>query len=111
MDANAPAREEAIATRDRPDEGLYEILVDGRRAGIAAYEIAPGEIVFTHTEVDPAYGGRGLGSRLAAAALDDARERDLRVRPRCPFIARYILEHGEYRDLLRRRPTGGTDAR
>jgi predicted GNAT family acetyltransferase len=32
--------------------------------------------------------------------LDDARARDLRVRPDCPFLAQYIDEHPEYADLV-----------
>ena len=46
----------------------------------------PGVITFTHTEVDDAYEGQGLGGTLARYALDDARARGLEVRPLCPFI-------------------------
>jgi predicted GNAT family acetyltransferase len=37
---------------------------------------------------------------VAAAALDDARERGLEVVPLCPFIARYIQRHPEYADSV-----------
>jgi predicted GNAT family acetyltransferase len=57
--------------------------------------------VFTHTEVDPAFEGHGIGSALAAGALDDARRRGLVVVPSCPFIRAYITRHPEYADLLR----------
>ena len=40
--------------------------------------------------------GRGLGSRLAAAALEDARREGIDVVPLCPFIAHYIEQHAEY---------------
>jgi predicted GNAT family acetyltransferase len=50
--------------------------------------------------VNPAYEGRGFGSRLAEAALDDARRQALAVVPLCPFIAWYIEQHPEYRDLV-----------
>ena len=61
-----------------------------------------GRISFTHTEVDPSCEGRGFGSRLAAAALDDARRQGLRVLPLCPFVAHYVETHPEYQDLVRR---------
>jgi uncharacterized protein len=37
---------------------------------------------------------------LARFALDDARARGLRVRPDCPFVARFIRAHPEYQDLV-----------
>jgi uncharacterized protein len=83
-----------------PTEERYEAQVDGVVAGKAYYELEPGRIVFLHTEVDPAYEGRGIGSLLAKDALDDARSKGLRVFPRCPFFARYIREHPEYQDLV-----------
>ena len=68
--------------------------------GEAAYRRRNGRIAFTHTEVDEALEGRGFGSRLAAAALDDARRQGLEVVPLCPFIARFIDRHPEYEDLV-----------
>lgn len=88
---------------DNAEQRRYEIHVGGEVAGFAAYRRRPGELVFTHTEVDPAYEGQGLGGRLARAALDDARTRGLAVVPVCPFIASYIDRHPEYADL--RAPT------
>ena len=52
----------------------FEIHVDGRMAGFAQYRTKdPGLLVFTHTEIDDAFEGRGLGSTLVRAALDTAR--------------------------------------
>ena len=89
-----------ITIIDRPELEYYEIDVDGRRAGLAAYELDGNVITFTHTEVDDAYEGQGLGSRLARYALDDARARGLKVRPLCPFIKTWIRRHEDYQDLV-----------
>ena len=86
--------------KDRPELEYYEIDVDGKRAGLAAYEIDGDVISFTHTEVDDAYNGQGLGSQLARYALDDARSRGLKVRPLCPFIKTWIRRHEDYADLV-----------
>jgi predicted GNAT family acetyltransferase len=86
--------------RDRPELEYYQISVDGRRAGLAAYELDGQVITFTHTEVDDAYEGQGLGSQLARYALDDARARGLQVRPLCPFIKTWIRRHEDYQDLV-----------
>lgn len=89
-----------VQINDRPELEYYEVTVDGTRAGLAAYEIEGDVIAFTHTEVDDAYEGQGLGSRLARYALDDARSRGLKVRPLCPFIKTWIRRHEDYRDLV-----------
>ncbi|HCB02755.1 MAG TPA: GNAT family N-acetyltransferase [Nocardioides bacterium] len=82
-------------------EQRYEARVDGELAGSAYYDTADDLIVFTHTEVDDAFEGQGVGSALARAALDDVRaDGRRRVIPRCPFIKGWIDRHPEYRDLL-----------
>ncbi|MFD8009174.1 GNAT family N-acetyltransferase [Streptomyces sp. NPDC058955] len=95
---------------DQPEKSRYEILAvaeadvhgDGtaETAGFAEYHLSEGEIAFIHTEIDPRFGGRGLGGLLARGALDDARARGLRVLPYCPFIRGWIGKHPEYADLV-----------
>ncbi|WP_299169287.1 GNAT family N-acetyltransferase [uncultured Arthrobacter sp.] len=85
---------------NNPDAGKYEVTLDGEPAGFAAYRLEDSRVVFTHTEVDSAFEGHGVGSALARHALDDVRERGLHAVPRCPFIAAYIERHPEYQDLV-----------
>lgn len=79
----------------------YELRQDDQLAGRAEYNLLQGAVLFTHTEVAPAFEGRGIGSRLARAALDDVRARGLHAIPQCQFIAGYIRKHPEYLDLVR----------
>jgi predicted GNAT family acetyltransferase len=90
----------AVTVRNDPQEQRYVALVDGEPAGFAAYRHHAGLIAFTHTEVDPRFEGRGVGSALARAALDEARANGDAVLPFCPFVNRWISEHAEYRDLV-----------
>ncbi|GAY11605.1 GNAT family N-acetyltransferase [Pseudonocardia sp. N23] len=85
---------------DRPGRSRFEILVDDEVAGRAHYRLHDGVMVFTHTEVEDRFGGRGLGGALARGALDAARARGLRVSPDCPFVKSWIEKHPEYADLL-----------
>lgn len=98
--------------RDNPDAHRYEVLLGDVVAGYSEYRRLGDRTVFTHTLVDPAFAGQGLGSRLAAGALDDVRARGLKVTPICPFMAAYIKRHPAYADLVvdRRdsRPASGT---
>jgi predicted GNAT family acetyltransferase/glutaredoxin len=85
---------------DVPEASRYELRLGGHLIGLAAYRRRNGRIAFTHTEVDESCEGRGLGSRLAAAALEAARGVGLEVLPLCPFIAHYIERHPEYEQLV-----------
>jgi uncharacterized protein len=85
---------------DTPEASRYELRLGDRVIGFAAYRRRNDRIVFIHTEVDESYEGRGLGNRLAKAALEDAHEKALVVVPLCPFIARYIQQHPEYQELV-----------
>jgi predicted GNAT family acetyltransferase len=89
-----------VTVTDAPERHRYEAQIDGEQLGVAEYELDGSRITFTHTIVEDAAEGKGVGSQLAKTALDAARERGLRVVPRCPFIGRYISRHEEYLDLV-----------
>lgn len=90
-----------VSRNDAADR--YELRVDGHVAAVAQYRMQGEDVVFTHTEVEPEYEGRGLASRLAAFALDDVLQRGLKAVPQCPFMASYIARHeARYGNLVRR---------
>lgn len=86
--------------RDNIERHRFEIdLGDGSYA-FAEYNLIPGKIMFTHTEVPKAHDGKGLGSALIRFGLAEARARGLKVIPICPFFAAYMERHEEVQDLL-----------
>jgi|SRR5829696_7473836 len=85
---------------DDPQRGRLEVLVDGRRAGYAAYRRRPGAIAFTHTEIEPEFEGGGLGGTLVREALSRARDEGTAVLPICPFVRSYIARHPDQLDLV-----------
>ena len=99
LEADAGSVDEAEIVH-APDQNRYELRLNGKLIGLAAYRIRNGRIAFTHTEVEPSCEGRGFGSRLAAAVLDDAARKGLEVVPLCPFVAHFIDEHPEYEPLV-----------
>ncbi len=84
---------------ENEQEKRYEARIDGALAGFAVYIPADGMRVITHTEVDPAHEGRGVGSALARFALDDIRARGTKVMPLCPFVLGWMQRHPDYADL------------
>lgn len=86
--------------QDNPDQARFEVLVDGRLAGVAAYRLGDTSIELTHTEVDDEFEGQGLAQRLAETALGAARDTGLAVLPSCPFMAKFIKRNPEHLDLV-----------
>jgi uncharacterized protein len=78
----------------------YEARVDGELAGFLDYTIKRGRIALVHTEVLPAYAGRGIASDIVRFALDDARGRGLRVIAICPYVRAFLERHPEMRDIV-----------
>ena len=83
---------------DVPDRDRYEIRLDDRLAGFAQYVRRGGRTFFVHTEIDPKFEGKGLGSKLAAGALGAERAAGTKVVPLCPFVRSYIDRHPEEMD-------------
>jgi len=87
-------------TVERNDaKNRYEILVDGKRAGLTAYRDRGEQRVFYHTVVDEAFAGRGLGSQLVQEALTDVRGSGKRIVPVCPYVAKFLTKHDEFSDI------------
>jgi predicted GNAT family acetyltransferase len=85
---------------DNPGELQYELWVNGACVGMIAYRLRPGVRTLIHTELDPAFQDRGLGSTLVSGALEDIRDQGLAVAPICPFVHRFLRKHPEYEDLV-----------
>lgn len=89
-----------VIITDNPEASRYEADLEGRAAGFAEYRRSGDTVVMPHTEVFDDFGGQGVGTALVRHALDDLRERGLRVIPTCPFVASFIDKHPEYRELV-----------
>jgi predicted GNAT family acetyltransferase len=89
-----------VTVSDSPDENRYEARLDGAVAGFARYVRRGGRTFFVHTEVDPSFEGRGIGSALVRDALAAERAAGTPIVPLCPFVRGYIDKHPEYADLV-----------
>lgn len=73
----------------------FDIHVDGELAGFADYKLRDQTIIFPHTEIDPKFGGKGLGTTLIEYALNEIAKENLSVEPVCPFVSKYIGKNPE----------------
>ena len=99
-DGAAPASTAVTVTRNA-DRRRYEAFAAGTAlAGFVDYQETSELVVLTHTEVDPSFEGRGVGSALARAALDDIRDRQRKALVICPFILSWLRHHPDHVDVL-----------
>ena len=52
--------------------------------------------IFPHTEVDEAYGGHGLASKLVRGAVDASIAEGYRIVAVCPYVKGWLAKHPEY---------------
>lgn len=58
------------------------------------------KIIIDHTEVDASLKGHGIGYKLVEAAVDYARDNDLKILPLCPFAAAVFKKRSAYSDVV-----------
>lgn len=71
----------------------------GKEKAVLIYMIKAGLFILLHTEVPPAFEGRGIAGRMARAALEYAKNEGFKVRSYCSYTTVYLERHPEYRDL------------
>ncbi|MEC5209642.1 putative GNAT family acetyltransferase [Psychrobacter sp. PL15] len=81
------------------DAERFEITIDDQ-TGYISYQERGDTLIYDHTIVPQALGGRGVGSALVKHALDYAREHNKQVVPQCSFVSSYINQHPDYQDLV-----------
>lgn len=82
------------------DEHVYSATIDGREVANLRYDEVDGRVVVLTTTVVPEFRGRGLATDLIADALDDIRDRGLRVTVYCPVVAAFMAGNTQYADLI-----------
>jgi uncharacterized protein len=99
-DTTKDMTKDAIDVRDDPDGSRFTAVVDGTVAGFVSYRYDGDAIALLHTEVDPAYEGQGVGSRLVEGVLTQLRDRGTAVLPHCSFVQEYLQRHEEFVSLV-----------
>lgn len=89
-----PASTDEITVVRNDEDRRYEIHVGDVLAGFTVFRVdSRGRYLYPHTEVDPAFRGRGLAQRVVADAMADSARRGETVVPHCPVVAKYLHEN------------------
>ncbi|MBA2494812.1 MAG: N-acetyltransferase [Acidobacteria bacterium] len=90
-----------VQRQESGEKGSFYIKENGQKSALMTYKKSgENEITIDHTEVDEAMQGKGLGKQMVSAAVEYARENDIKIVPVCPFVKEIIDETPEYQDVL-----------
>ena len=81
-------------------QGAFFVEEEGKRVAQLTYTLAGKKVILDHTDVDDTLRGTGTGRRLVLAAVDWAREEELRLLPLCPFARSVFDKTPEFEDVL-----------
>jgi predicted GNAT family acetyltransferase len=100
---------ERFEVRELPDQSRYVLIDHGpdgtlsKEIGEESYVDVGDERVLFHTGVSDEYSGKGLGSKLVRAVVDDIVAAGKRIVPVCPYVAAWLPKHPEYADHIAER--------
>lgn len=83
------------------EKGRFIIFENGEFAGEITYSWA-GETKFIidHTEVDPKFGGKGLGKQLVVKVAAFAKDNNLSIIPYCPYARKVFERNANLQEVL-----------
>ncbi len=81
------------------DKSRAEAIEDDKIIGLCEYKINDSVIDIYHTEVDRAYGGRGIAKKLLDEVVNLARNENKKIFPTCSYVAKKFDEDRKYEDV------------
>ncbi len=81
-------------------KGAFFIEEDGEWIAELTYFTNSGTMTIDHTEVDEKLRGEGIGEDMVKAAVEYAREKNLKIKPACPYARKIIESTPEFQDVL-----------
>jgi len=81
------------------EEKRFVVNIDGKEVYVE-FEMKDDKMDLDHTYTHPDLRGGGIAAQVVRAALDYAKENDLKVIPTCSYVRSFINKNDEYKELL-----------
>ena len=69
-------------------------------AGECDFKVEGDVFIIDHTFVSKEYGGRGIAKKLVLKVIEEARKRNVKIRPVCSYAYKVMAGKEEYADVL-----------
>lgn len=90
-----------IKRTDDTKHGSFAAVDNSREAGLMTYTWAGKEkMIIDHTEVNPEFSGKGVGKKMVLAAVEFARQQNIKILPLCPFAKSVFRKDKALHDVL-----------
>ncbi|MBO6717354.1 MAG: N-acetyltransferase [Rhizobiaceae bacterium] len=89
-----------IEVEETDSKGRYVHRAGGAEAEMTFSKAGPRLLIIDHTEVPDAFRGQGVGAKLVARAVEDARKSGKKIIALCPFAAAQFRRHDEWQDVI-----------
>ena len=84
-------------------KGSFKAFENEQEVGTLDYTMDENNrMLLNHTEVSPAHEGKGIGKKLLMESVEFARQKDLKVLPRCSYAETVFKRTAEIQDVLYR---------
>lgn len=91
-----------ILLKEEENKGFAVAKENNQKVGMMTYSVAGTElIIIDHTEVEPAYNGKGVGKQMLYTIVEMARERNIKILPLCPFANALFRKLEDIKDVLK----------
>jgi predicted GNAT family acetyltransferase len=90
----------SVHVEHRPAQRRFVLLDGDDELAHTEYVERDGLWVFTHTYTEKHARHAGRAGQVVNGALNMARAAGMRIRAVCPFVADYLQQHPDYRDLV-----------
>jgi predicted GNAT family acetyltransferase len=99
-DVDQPSADADAEIEVRRADNAYVATLEGNELATLRFDELADRVVVLTTTVLPEFRGRGIAPALIAYALDDIRDRGLRVTVYCPVVAAFMAGNPQFTDLL-----------
>lgn len=91
-----------LIIKEQDSKGFAMARENNERAGVMTYTIPfPDFIIIDHTEVEPAFEGKGVGKKLLYKIVEMAREKNIKIIPLCPYANAMFKKLADIQDVLK----------
>lgn len=82
-------------------KGSFKAFENNEEVGTLDYTMdEKNTMLLNHTEVSPAFEGKGIAKKLVMQSVEYARENDLKILPRCSYAEKLFERSAEIQDVL-----------
>ena len=75
-------------------------FIEDSEIGVCEFNVLNGKWIIVHTEVNSNYRGSGIAKKLLDRVVAEARNRNIKIVPKCEYAIKVMVGKNEYSDVI-----------